>query len=73
MRWTQSRIDLHIHSTASDGVFTSSEVVRSAIERKLVVSAITDHDTLSGVAEARLTAACSGGLAFLIGYWHGKK
>ncbi len=49
-------IDLHIHSTASDGMFTPSEVVHLALERGLTVIALTDHDTLAGVAEAQRAA-----------------
>ena len=47
-----SFIDLHVHTTASDGTFTPSEVVKEAINRKLSVIAITDHDTTKGVKEA---------------------
>lgn len=46
------RIDLHIHTTASDGTFTPSEVISLALERKLKAIAITDHDTLAGSKEA---------------------
>ncbi|MCK4316631.1 MAG: PHP domain-containing protein, partial [Anaerolineae bacterium] len=52
MRQRPNRVDLHIHSTASDGVFTPSEVVHKALECELSVIALTDHDTLGGVAEA---------------------
>lgn len=52
-----SRVDLHIHSTASDGELTPSEVVRLALERGLEVIALTDHDTMSGVDEAQAAAA----------------
>ncbi len=45
-------IDLHIHSTASDGSFTPEGVVRLAKERGLAAIALTDHDTIDGVAEA---------------------
>lgn len=51
-----SFIDLHVHTTASDGTFTPEEVVKLALERQLSVLAITDHDTVSGVEEAILTA-----------------
>ncbi len=47
-----NRIDLHIHTTASDGSLTPSEVVDLAIETGLSTIAITDHDTVSGVEEA---------------------
>jgi len=45
-------IDLHIHSTASDGSLSPTEVVRLAKERGLKAIALTDHDTVDGVAEA---------------------
>jgi len=54
------RVDLHIHSTASDGTMTPSEVVRSAIELGLTAIALTDHDTTAGIAEARQAAAGTG-------------
>lgn len=46
------RIDLHTHSTASDGTDTPTELVRRAAAAELDVLAITDHDTTSGWAEA---------------------
>lgn len=45
-------IDLHIHTTASDGTATPAEAVRMAHELGLSAIAITDHDTVSGCAEA---------------------
>lgn len=45
-------VDLHVHSTASDGSFTPSEVVRAADEAGLTAIALTDHDTVSGIQEA---------------------
>ncbi len=53
----RGRVDLHTHSTASDGVLTPSEVARLAVERGLVAIALTDHDSLSGIAEAQQAAA----------------
>lgn len=44
--------DLHTHSTASDGQYTPSELVGLARARGLEVLAVTDHDTLDGIAEA---------------------
>lgn len=44
--------DLHVHSTRSDGTVTPAEVVRLAREARLDAVALTDHDTLDGVAEA---------------------
>jgi predicted metal-dependent phosphoesterase TrpH len=45
-------IDLHTHSTASDGSFRPAEVVRLAKEAGLQALALTDHDTTDGLAEA---------------------
>ena len=45
-------IDLHTHSTASDGTLTPTELVRHARERGVEVLSLTDHDTLSGLEEA---------------------
>lgn len=56
----QNLLDLHIHSTASDGVFTPSEVVRLALKQGLAAIALTDHDTLGGVAEAQRAAVGTG-------------
>ncbi len=47
------RIDLHSHSTASDGTDPPAEVVRRAGQAGLDVLALTDHDTLAGHAAAR--------------------
>ncbi|NUP01927.1 MAG: PHP domain-containing protein [Nonomuraea sp.] len=46
------RIDLHSHSTASDGTQPPADVVRRARERGLDVLALTDHDTVAGHREA---------------------
>lgn len=45
-------IDLHVHSTASDGSYTPSELVDYAIKKKLKAFALTDHDTCDGIDEA---------------------
>ena len=44
-------IDLHLHTTASDGVKTPSEIVRYAKDKGLQAVAITDHDTIEGLEE----------------------
>lgn len=49
-------IDLHVHSTESDGTFTPEEVVALAKESHLSAIALTDHDTVSGVEKAREAA-----------------
>jgi len=59
-------IDLHIHTTASDGTFTPSEIVAHAIKLKLKAIAITDHDTLAGSSEA-LDEGIPAALEFLTG------
>jgi predicted metal-dependent phosphoesterase TrpH len=53
-------IDLHLHSTASDGEFPPDEVVRRAAKAGLTTIALTDHDTLAGVAVARRYAESAG-------------
>ena len=50
------RMDLHVHSSASDGVFSPAEVVRKAHANGVEVMALTDHDTVAGLKEARLEA-----------------
>ena len=45
-------VDLHIHSTSSDGKFSPEEIVRKAAEAGLSVIAITDHDSVDGIAPA---------------------
>ncbi|MFC2170541.1 PHP domain-containing protein [Calditrichota bacterium] len=46
------KIDLHIHTTASDGSFTPGEIVDMALNKGLSAIAITDHDTVAGIKEA---------------------
>jgi predicted metal-dependent phosphoesterase TrpH len=49
-------IDLHTHSTASDGNLTPAELMRAARDAGLSVIALTDHDTIDGLPEAQLQA-----------------
>lgn len=51
------KIDLHIHSNASDGALAPSEVVTRAADAGLDLIALADHDTTAGVAPARAAAA----------------
>ena len=51
------RIDLHLHSTASDGTLAPAALVRAAAAAGLDLIALTDHDTASGIAEARTVPA----------------
>lgn len=53
-------IDLHVHSTASDGTNTPTELVALAKEAGLSAFALTDHDTIQGLAEARRAAKTAG-------------
>src|SRR5579862_1020973 len=51
------RIDLHTHSTASDGLYAPAELVRLAHEAGLDLIALTDHDTTDGLPEAQAAGA----------------
>jgi predicted metal-dependent phosphoesterase TrpH len=59
------RIDLHVHSNASDGTDDPAEVVRRGRAAGLDVVALTDHDTQAGIAAAR--GALSGDLTLVPG------
>lgn len=50
-------IDLHVHSNISDGTLTPTEVVDEAVRSGLSAIALTDHDTVLGLQEARQAAA----------------
>ncbi|MCE0811592.1 PHP domain-containing protein [Buttiauxella sp. A2-C1_F] len=45
--------DLHSHTTASDGLLTPEALVQRAVEMRVGILAITDHDTVAGIAAAR--------------------
>ena len=45
-------IDLHVHSTFSDGTLTPTQLVEHAMENHLTAFALTDHDTVDGLGEA---------------------
>lgn len=45
-------IDLHSHTTASDGTLTPTEIVERAVNNKVTHLALTDHDTIAGIEEA---------------------
>jgi predicted metal-dependent phosphoesterase TrpH len=65
-------IDLHCHSTASDGLLPPAEVVRHAADASLTAIALTDHDSTAGLAEAReagraLGVRIVGGCEFSVG------
>ena len=59
-------IDLHIHTTASDGTLTPGQVISQALRLKLKAIAITDHDTVAGSKEALVNGIPSS-LGFLTG------
>jgi predicted metal-dependent phosphoesterase TrpH len=61
------RIDLHLHTTASDGQYTPAELVRQAHKHGLRVIAITDHDTTEGITEAQEAASRLGSLLVIPG------
>ncbi|SFR14163.1 PHP domain-containing protein [Desulfoscipio geothermicus] len=52
--------DLHIHSTASDGIFTPSDIVKLAKQKGFSCIALADHDTVGGVKEALKTGSYGG-------------
>ncbi len=51
-----SMIDLHIHTNASDGQYSPAELIQKAAEKGVSVLAVTDHDTVAGLAEAGASA-----------------
>jgi len=59
-------VDLHLHSTASDGVVSPTEIAREVASRGLRGFSLTDHDTVDGVEEAAAEADRLG-LEFLVG------
>ena len=57
-----SKIDLHIHSTASDGRLSPAEIVRQSMEHGLTIIAVADHDTVDGIVPALVAAKAFPGL-----------
>lgn len=55
-----SSIDLHCHTTASDGDWAPDRLVSEAVARGIETLAITDHDTFAGYRQARTTASSLG-------------
>ncbi len=60
MSMVSAKLDLHTHSTASDGLLTPTELVTQAHEAGLSMIALTDHDTTNGLAEAQAAGAAMG-------------
>jgi 3',5'-nucleoside bisphosphate phosphatase len=61
------KVDLHIHTTASDGIFSPSEIVRKAWEQRMVYIAICDHDSIEGLIPARETSWNLPGITVICG------
>ena len=59
-------IDLHVHSTASDGQYSPAEIIQKAAEKNISVIALTDHDTVNGNKAAQAQAD-KAGLTFVHG------
>ena len=47
-----ARIDLHMHTSYSDGFYSPIELVQKANERNLDIISITDHDSVNGISQA---------------------
>ena len=62
-----SKVDLHIHSTISDGQLSPADIVLKAAELGLTIMAITDHDTVDGIAPALVAAQAFPGLNIIPG------
>jgi len=60
------RVDLHVHTTASDGLLRPVELVRAVRAADVEVFSVTDHDTVDGLDEAK-GAADAAGLALIAG------
>jgi predicted metal-dependent phosphoesterase TrpH len=70
-------IDLHAHTTASDGSLTPTQLVALAKETGLAALGVTDHDTVAGLAEADAAALAAGlilvpGVELSVDYPHGQ-
>ena len=86
MKPDEQNIDLHIHTNASDGTLSPTEIIQEAAEARLKVISICDHDTTDGVSEAmaaqdkygvtvvpgvEVSATDPKGEAHILGYWVG--
>lgn len=61
------KIDLHMHSTRSDGCLTPAELVELLVQREVSVAALTDHDSTEGLEEAVSAAAAHPALRIVSG------
>ena len=55
-----TRIDLHVHTNASDGTLSAKAVVKLAAQLNLEAISITDHDSVAGIDEAQAAASSLG-------------
>jgi predicted metal-dependent phosphoesterase TrpH len=62
-----SRVDLHLHSSVSDGVLSPAEIVTKAAELGLTTISLTDHDNVDGIAPAMKAAEKYSSLVFIPG------
>jgi predicted metal-dependent phosphoesterase TrpH len=62
-----SLVDLHIHSTASDGKFSPHDIVGMALDSGLKIIALTDHDTVKGIIAALEAAKASPDITLIPG------
>ena len=51
-----AKVDLHIHSTASDGRLSPAEIIHKSVECGVTIIALADHDTVDGIAPALAAA-----------------
>jgi 3',5'-nucleoside bisphosphate phosphatase len=63
----RTRIDLHTHTNRSDGVLAAAELHRQMVAAGMALVAITDHDTLAGVAELRAAGLGTAGPVVITG------
>jgi predicted metal-dependent phosphoesterase TrpH len=62
-----SQVDLHVHSSASDGRFSPEEIIKKAAAQGLKYLALTDHDTVAGIPPALAATRAFPGLTFIPG------
>lgn len=48
------KVDYHIHSLYSDGIYTVEEILPMLLEKKIARFSLTDHDTIDGIQKARM-------------------
>ena len=63
-----NQVDLHFHSTASDGKYKPAELIAKAAALGLKVIALTDHDSIEGIAPAMEAVKAYPDLTFIAGW-----